>query len=220
MFQAKVKDFEEMGWFEILMFYGFREGSDITMSDDDDTQLIPNLVERAVLPLVASLVENVWEVMSSRQTKRLSQLVSRLMEDYPTVSTDSKNTEVCTVCLFVCLFVCVCVCVHVCACACVCLCVCVFVRVYSVCVRACVCLRACMYLCVCVSVCVCMHACIHFVFVHVCDCVCMRLCAYTYGNNWVVATLLQLCKVVTRLPQGCGNLCKVFATLQSCNSLA
>ena len=96
--QAKVKDFEEMGWFEILMFYGFREGSDVAMSDDDDdSHLIPSLVERAVLPLVTSLVENVWEVMSSRQTKRLSQLVARLMEDYPTVSTDSKNTEVCTV---------------------------------------------------------------------------------------------------------------------------
>ena len=94
--QAKMKDFEEMGWFEILMFYGFREGYDtMTSNDDDNAHLIPSLVERAVLPLVTSLVENVWEVMSSRQTKRLSQLVSRLMEDYPTVSTDSKNTEVC-----------------------------------------------------------------------------------------------------------------------------
>ena len=87
-----------MGWFEILMFYGFREGSGTAMSNDDnDVQLIPSLVERAVLPLVTSLVENVWDVMSSRQTKCLSQLVSRLMEDYPTVSTDSKNTEVCIV---------------------------------------------------------------------------------------------------------------------------
>ena len=109
MLQAKNKDFEEMGWFEILMFYGFREGNDVAMSDDDDTHLIPSLVERAVLPLVTSLVENVWEVMSSQQTKRLSQLVSRLMEDYPTVSTDSKNTEVC-VCVCV---VCMCVCVYV-----------------------------------------------------------------------------------------------------------
>ena len=84
-----------MGWFEILMFYGFREGYDTMMSDDDDVHLIPSLVERAVLPLVTSLVDNVWEVTSSRQTKRLSQLVSRLMEDYPTVSAESKNTEVC-----------------------------------------------------------------------------------------------------------------------------
>ena len=110
------------------MFYGFRQGCDTAMSnDDDDSHLIPSLVERAVLPLVTSLVENVWEVMSSRQTKRLSQLVSRLMEDYPTVSTDSKNTEVCvclsvhpSACLSVCVYsvVCVyvCVCVHGCVC--------------------------------------------------------------------------------------------------------
>ena len=37
---------------------------------------------------------------------------------------------------------------------------------------------------------------------------------YPYGNNYVVATLLQSSKVVTRLSQGCGNLCKVFTTLQ------
>ena len=30
--QAKMKDFEEMGWFEILIFYGFREGYD-TMTE-------------------------------------------------------------------------------------------------------------------------------------------------------------------------------------------
>ena len=79
-----------------------------------------------MLPLVTSLVENVWEVMSSRQTKCLSQLVSRLMEDYPTVSTDSKNTEVCVCVCVWCVCVCVCVCVHVhmyvykCVCMCVC----------------------------------------------------------------------------------------------------
>ena len=95
--QAKVKDFEEMGWFEILMFYGFREGHDTAMGNDDDSLLIPSLVERTVLPLVTSLVENVWDVMSSRQTRHLSQLVSRLMEDYPTVSAENKNTEVCSV---------------------------------------------------------------------------------------------------------------------------
>ena len=106
MLQVKVKDFEEMGW--------FREGCDIKMSDDDDTQLIPNLVETAVLPIITSLVENVWEVMSSLQIKCLSQLVSSLMEDYPTVSTDSKNTEVCTVCACVCVCVCVCVCMRAC----------------------------------------------------------------------------------------------------------
>ena len=83
-----------MGWFEILMFYGFKEGF-ISDEDDEDTQLIPSLVEKAVLPIVTSLVEQIWDVTSSRQTRQLSQLISRLMEDYPTVSMESGNTEVC-----------------------------------------------------------------------------------------------------------------------------
>ena len=46
---------KEIACFEILMFYGFREGSGATMSNDDDyVQLIPSLVGRAVLPLVTS----------------------------------------------------------------------------------------------------------------------------------------------------------------------
>ena len=46
----------EMACFEILMFYGFREESGATMSNDDDyVQLIPS---QAMLPLVTSLVEN------------------------------------------------------------------------------------------------------------------------------------------------------------------
>ena len=40
-----------------------------------------------------------------------------------------------------------------------------------------------------------------------------------YGNFEVAATLLQACKFVTRLSLGCGILCKMFTTLQVCDSL-
>ena len=38
-----------MGWFEMLMYYGFVEGY-ISNKDDEDTQLIPSLVGKTVLP--------------------------------------------------------------------------------------------------------------------------------------------------------------------------
>ena len=42
----------------------------------------------------------------------------------------------------------------------------------------------------------------------------LKMKVYPYGNDYIVATLLQPCKVVARLSQGCGKLCKVFTTLQ------
>ena len=42
---------EDMVWFQILMFFGFSEGSqDVDPDDDDDLQLIPNLVDLVVVP--------------------------------------------------------------------------------------------------------------------------------------------------------------------------
>ena len=40
---------EDYLWFQILMFYGFQEGED-PERDDEDVQLVPNIVEKVVLP--------------------------------------------------------------------------------------------------------------------------------------------------------------------------
>ena len=47
----------------------------------------------------------------------------------------------------------------------------------------------------------------------------MKCLTTVYGNYYFVVTLLQHCKVLTILSQGYGFLCKVFASLQSCNDL-
>ena len=39
--------------------------------------------------------------------------------------------------------------------------------------------------------------------------------SFQYGNFWVVAILLQPCKIVTRLLLGFDTLCKVFTTLHN-----
>lgn len=47
--QADCCDFEEMSWFEVLMFYGYREGEEPD-SSDEDLQLIPQLVDKVLVP--------------------------------------------------------------------------------------------------------------------------------------------------------------------------
>ena len=44
-------ELEDMSWFTVLMFYGFREGHDLDPSDED-LQLIPQLVDQAVIPKI------------------------------------------------------------------------------------------------------------------------------------------------------------------------
>ena len=39
--------------------------------------------------------------------------------------------------------------------------------------------------------------------------------SFQYGNFWVVAILLQPCKIVTRLLLGFDTLCKLFTTLHN-----
>ena len=41
-----------MMWFEVLMFYGFQEGGVEPDPDDEDLQLIPNLVDKVVIPRI------------------------------------------------------------------------------------------------------------------------------------------------------------------------
>jgi len=38
-----------MSWFEVLMFYGYREGEEPD-SSDEDLQLIPQLVDKVLVP--------------------------------------------------------------------------------------------------------------------------------------------------------------------------
>ena len=38
-----------MSWYELLMFYGFKEGEE-PRADDEDLNLIPKLVDKVVIP--------------------------------------------------------------------------------------------------------------------------------------------------------------------------
>ncbi|XP_071819280.1 PAX3- and PAX7-binding protein 1-like [Apostichopus japonicus] len=83
---------ESMDWFNTLLFYGYEESKELN-EDDSDNKLLPNVVDKIVLPKLIALVENVWDPMSSSQTHRLVDTIQRLAEDYPTVSSFNKNTQ-------------------------------------------------------------------------------------------------------------------------------
>ncbi len=48
MFQNGVADFEELAWYESLMFYSFRDQEISTA--DSDLKLVPSLVEKVLVP--------------------------------------------------------------------------------------------------------------------------------------------------------------------------
>src|SRR4029434_5031451 len=62
--------------------------------------------------------------------------------------------------------------------------VCVCMRVWFVCVYVCVCVCVCVWVCVCVSACVCVCGCV---------CVCVRLCVCVCGVVCVCVCKLRLC---------------------------
>ncbi|XP_071955937.1 PAX3- and PAX7-binding protein 1-like [Antedon mediterranea] len=86
------KDLEEYRWHDDLLFFGC-QNVDVCDRDDPDLELIPNIVDKFVIPKLCGLVENVWDPMSTSQTHRLVTMVHKLSEDYPTVSTENKNTQ-------------------------------------------------------------------------------------------------------------------------------
>ncbi|XP_034149345.1 PAX3- and PAX7-binding protein 1 [Esox lucius] len=91
--QEKCANFEYMGWFESLLFYGCEEQSGMNRGDVD-INLLPSIVERVLLPKLAVLADQVWDPLSSSQTARLVSFLSRLIKGYPTVlNGDNRNTQ-------------------------------------------------------------------------------------------------------------------------------
>jgi len=43
---------------------------------------------------IAAVVESIWDPLSMQQTRRLTALVQRLVDNYPTVNAESKPTQV------------------------------------------------------------------------------------------------------------------------------
>ncbi|XP_041351810.1 PAX3- and PAX7-binding protein 1-like [Gigantopelta aegis] len=85
-------DFEEAKWYNCLVFLGSTDDEAISL-DDDDIKILPAVVDKILIPKLTTMVESVWDPLSTTQTSRLVNLVQKLIKDYPTVRGDSKNTQ-------------------------------------------------------------------------------------------------------------------------------
>ncbi|XP_067118345.1 PAX3- and PAX7-binding protein 1 [Centruroides vittatus] len=87
-------DFEQMKWYEVLIFYSCNnENLEDIDSDDPDLNLIPSIVEKVVLPKLTVIAREIWDPVSTCQTLQLVNLTKRIIEDYPNINGKSKNTQ-------------------------------------------------------------------------------------------------------------------------------
>ncbi|XP_043927959.1 PAX3- and PAX7-binding protein 1 [Protopterus annectens] len=97
--EAKCPEFENMLWFESLLFYGCEEQKEL-QKDDVDIGLLPAITEKVILPKLCVLAEHVWDPFSTSQTSRLVAFVKRLIGGYPSViHAENKNTQALLKCI-------------------------------------------------------------------------------------------------------------------------
>ncbi|XP_028967411.1 PAX3- and PAX7-binding protein 1 [Galendromus occidentalis] len=70
---------EKYQWFKELLFFGYK----IEDKDESDLNLIPRVVERALIPKISDYAERVWDPMSTSQTRNLVRCIRKLCDDYP-----------------------------------------------------------------------------------------------------------------------------------------
>ncbi|XP_056016602.1 PAX3- and PAX7-binding protein 1-like isoform X2 [Ostrea edulis] len=90
--EANCADFEDMKWFDTLVFYGFRL-QDTVFKGDDDIGLLPSIVEKVLLPKLTVTAESIWDPLSTTQTSRLVNVISKLSRDYPCIQANNKATQ-------------------------------------------------------------------------------------------------------------------------------
>ena len=87
-------DLERTKWYNALLLYALdQRESESSLRKDPDVKLIPLTIEKVVLPKLTSIVDKIWDPMSTSQTLRLVGTVSRLIRDYPNLNEQSKSLE-------------------------------------------------------------------------------------------------------------------------------
>jgi len=91
------QDLENFKWYTELVTYDKHNMLEYLKNNDtvqlEDFLLVPHVIEKTVILRLIELVDNVYDPMSSSQTKNLTQLLSNLIFDYPTLNSKSENTR-------------------------------------------------------------------------------------------------------------------------------
>lgn len=88
---------QKSNWFKQLLSYNKQDlllKTDLKSKLDDDFMLIPFIIEKVVLNKLIFLAESVYEPLSSKETKNFSNLILKLIKDYPTLNSQSLNSKV------------------------------------------------------------------------------------------------------------------------------
>ncbi|ERL92824.1 hypothetical protein D910_10132, partial [Dendroctonus ponderosae] len=89
---TETKEIEKMDWYRTLALYGLHDDeTEGGLAKDPDVCLLPNIVDKVLVPKLSNIVDSCWDPLSSSQTLRLVGCVGRLIRKYPTLSPDSKN---------------------------------------------------------------------------------------------------------------------------------
>ncbi|XP_066999451.2 PAX3- and PAX7-binding protein 1 isoform X2 [Anabrus simplex] len=84
-------EFERHKWYDSLLLYGLRDSeTEESLRADPDLKLVPLIVEKVVLPKLHQLIEAQWDPLSTLQTLRLVGLLNKLLQEYPTLGSESK----------------------------------------------------------------------------------------------------------------------------------
>lgn len=87
-------DLERSKWYNSLVTYALdpKKKTDESLKKDPDARLIPLVMEKVVVPKLTTIVENIWDPMSTSQTLRLVGIVNRFIRDYPNLNESSNQT--------------------------------------------------------------------------------------------------------------------------------
>ncbi|XP_064001812.1 intron Large complex component GCFC2 isoform X3 [Pogoniulus pusillus] len=84
--QQNLTDLEGMSWFRAIEeFSGAKtvpegDAAKNVSKGNDDQEVLPRVIEKTILPKITAFVENMWDPLSTSQTKNLVQLCSNLFE--------------------------------------------------------------------------------------------------------------------------------------------
>ena len=66
LMQKESREFEEINWYEALMFYGYREGESIDIMDSD-VKILPSMVDKVMLPKCTGRLSYFWKALHSHE---------------------------------------------------------------------------------------------------------------------------------------------------------